>query len=261
MRKFLFLTAALVFMAYALPTRAATVNVEPNALIKASGPAVYYYAPTGKRLVFPTEKTYASWYGNDYSKVITISDSMLSSIPLGGNVTYRPGAKLIKITTDPKVYAVSAGGKLRWIKDEAMAVTLYGADWAKKIDDVPDAFFTNYQYGANLLNATEYSPAGEMAAVTAIWQDKAMPTPQEGTCASATGKTMTHNAALLIAQNSCHDPSVIGLTDDNPSCNTNSGTWWFNLRSSKTNCSPACVVNADTGLAEINWRCTGAMSY
>ncbi|MDD5437631.1 MAG: hypothetical protein PHC70_00595 [Patescibacteria group bacterium] len=175
MKKLMMFAAAAIFLAYAMPTHA--LSVQPNTLIKGSGAAVYYYATNGKRLVFPTEKTYASWYGNDYSKVVKISDSDLSSIPLGGNVTYRPGSKLVKITTDPKVYAVSKGGYLRWVKDEAMAVTLYGSDWSKKVDDVPDAFFTNYQYGTNLQNSIEFNVANELASATAIWQDKGLPAP------------------------------------------------------------------------------------
>jgi hypothetical protein len=51
---------------------------------------------------------------------------------------------LVKITTNPKVYAVSGDGKLRWVKTEAMAKKLYGDNWAKLVDDVPDAFFTDY---------------------------------------------------------------------------------------------------------------------
>ena len=69
----------------------------------------------------------------------------LYEIPLGGNVLYKPGALLVKIQTDPKVYAVGANGKLKWVKSEAIAKALYGENWNKLIDDVPDSFFTNYE--------------------------------------------------------------------------------------------------------------------
>jgi hypothetical protein len=38
-------------------------------------------------------------------------------------------------------------------------------------------------------------------------------------------------------------------------------TWWFdaNLNATRPGCNPACVVSEDTGIAEINWRCTGAI--
>src|SRR3989338_9496783 len=79
-------------------------------LIKMAGlSSVYYLAADGKRYVFPNESTYFSWY-SDFSGVITIPQSELESYPLGANVTVRPGTKLVKITTNPKVYAVTSNG-------------------------------------------------------------------------------------------------------------------------------------------------------
>lgn len=121
-------------------------------LVKASGPAVYYKAVNGQRYVFPNEKTYFSWY-RDFSGVVTISDAELAAIPIGGNVTIRPGTKLVKITTDPKVYAVSPGGMLHWIESEALANTLYGSAWASRVVDVPDSFFVNYTIGSSISTA------------------------------------------------------------------------------------------------------------
>jgi hypothetical protein len=75
--------------------------------------------------------------------VAVLTDAQLAAVPLGKNVTYRPGVRLVKIVSDPKVYAVATNGELRWIPDEWTAKALYGADWSKKVDDVPDAFFGN----------------------------------------------------------------------------------------------------------------------
>ncbi|MFC1935613.1 hypothetical protein ACFLX9_02480 [Chloroflexota bacterium] len=41
--------------------------------------------------------------------------------------------------------------------------------------------------------------------------------------------------------------------------NESTGTWWLDLDVKKEGCAPACVVNVETGVAEINWRCTGAL--
>lgn len=119
-------------------------------LIKMAGNAsVYYLGADGKRYVFPNSTTYFSWY-SDFSGVVTIPAAELQSYPLGGNVTMRPGTKLVKITTDPSVYAVEPNGVLRKIQSEAQASALYGTNWNKKIVDVPDAFFTNYSIGTAL---------------------------------------------------------------------------------------------------------------
>ena len=55
--------------------------------------------------------------------------------------------RMVKIQTDPKVYAVARGGILRWVKTESLAKLLYGDTWNTQIDDVSDALFTNYTIG------------------------------------------------------------------------------------------------------------------
>jgi hypothetical protein len=117
-----------------------------NSLIKGSLDAVYYCGADGRRYVFPNAKTYFSWYA-DFSNVIIMSDAALAQIPLGNNVTYRPGVTMVKIQTDPKVYTVSRGGVIRWVQDEQIAAKLYGPDWNQHIDDINDAFFVDYLVG------------------------------------------------------------------------------------------------------------------
>ena len=69
---------------------------------------------------------------------------------------------MVKITTDPKTYAVAGGEVLRWVKTEAVAVSLYGVDWNKKIDDVPDAFFINYTIGDSIDKSEDFVLAYDM---------------------------------------------------------------------------------------------------
>ncbi len=142
-----------------------------GSLVKASLPAVYYVGADGKRYVFPNEKTYKTWY-SDFSQVQVITDAELAAMAIGGNVTYKPGVKMVKITTDPKVYAVDAHGTLRWVTSEAVAVTLYGASWNQMIEDVPDAFFTNYTIGSDVASASAFSPSGVSTAAASINVDK-----------------------------------------------------------------------------------------
>jgi hypothetical protein len=143
----------------AVPTAASAAMLSSGDLIKASGPAVYYYAADGKRYVFPNEKTYFSWF-SDFSMVKTISDSELAAIMIGGNVTVRPGTKLVKITTDPKVYAVGGCGTLHWIESESIAKALYGDAWGSRVIDVPDSFFVNYTVGSSV--STNVHPDGQL---------------------------------------------------------------------------------------------------
>jgi hypothetical protein len=113
--------------------------------------SVYYCGADGKRYVFPNAQTYATWY-KDFSAVQTITLEDMSKISLGGNVTYRPGIKLVKITTDPRVYAVDRNGMLRLMITPAIAAKYYGAAWNKNVADIPDTFFTNYKIGTSINN-------------------------------------------------------------------------------------------------------------
>ena len=122
--------------------------------------AVYYIGADGKRHAFPNGRVYATWYA-DFLGVKSVSAERLSLYALGPNVTYRPGARMVKFITDPKVYAVGRGGVLRWVKTEELARSLYGNDWNKKIDDIPDAFYANYTFGLEVASQADYNPVME----------------------------------------------------------------------------------------------------
>lgn len=166
MRKFLFaivLLAALPFGAAAAPPT--------DSLVKAGGAAVYYFATDGKRYAFPNERTYASWF-TGFSDVTTVTDAELAAMPLGGNVTYRPGIRMVKIQSDPKVYAVNRNGTLRWVTTESLAEDLYGQYWNTAVDDVSDAFFTNYGVGAPVSALGDFDPFAVSEATDTIAADK-----------------------------------------------------------------------------------------
>lgn len=174
------LIATLASILAPVATHAAVTSAfAPGDLIRGSAVStVYYFGPDGHRYVFPNEKTYFTWY-TDFSKVKLISDGQLGTIPLGrSNVTYRPGYKMIKITTDPKTYAVDQGGVLRWVQTEQLAQTLFGLNWSDRIDDLPDPFFINYKVGTPLETADQYKPADVMTATPNISIDKQFDTTQ-----------------------------------------------------------------------------------
>lgn len=153
---------------------ATTTSFSPGDLIKGSGSAVYYFATDGHRYVFPNAQTYFTWY-TDFSGVKQIPDSLLGQLPLARtNITYRPGRKMVKITTDPKVYVVDRGGVLRHVGSEQLAQTLYGLSWKSNIDDVADAFFVNYRVGTAIDMAADYKPSDVMTSTPTIAIDKAL---------------------------------------------------------------------------------------
>ncbi len=125
--------------------------------------AVYVVDDNNMRHAFPSETVFKTWYQN-FDDIAYIDAANLASYALGKNVTVRPGTWLVKITTDPKVYAVEPGGVLRWITTEGIARALYGADWAKRVIDVPDTFWSNYVVGDGI--TTEVPPAGSVRSIS-----------------------------------------------------------------------------------------------
>lgn len=126
-----------------------------NASVDDACKAVYYVGKDGKRHGFPNSKAFFTWYSN-FDTVTTVTAQQMSAIPLGKNVTYRPGKKMVKFTTLNNVYVVGKGGVLRWVTSEPLAVALYGADWNKLIDDVPDTVYTNYTFGPDVTQSGEF---------------------------------------------------------------------------------------------------------
>lgn len=118
--------------------------------------AVYYYASNGRRYVFTNEKVYLSWYPN-FTTVRSIPIDQMSLIPIGGNITYRPGSKMVKFQTDTKTYLPTRGGVLRWVQTEEVARTYFGTNWNQYVDDISEAFYTNYQFGDPIGNPLDLS--------------------------------------------------------------------------------------------------------
>ncbi|MFH1078528.1 MAG: Ig-like domain-containing protein [Patescibacteria group bacterium] len=154
------------------PTQGALIKLVCPAGALSDNPckAVYYNGTDGKRHAFPNDKVYFTWYAN-FDAVTEVSASAMAALPLGKNVTYRPGTRMVKFASVPMVYAIAKGGELRWVKTEADAITLYGADWNKKIDDISEAFFANYRYGADITPSAPFNVQTEMNSATTIDQN------------------------------------------------------------------------------------------
>ena len=162
-------TATVSFTAVVAPGEEAAPAETPVALsvgdlIKSSlSTSVYFYGSDNKRHLFPNEKTYKSWY-TDWTGVKIVPVSQLQGISLGHNVTIRPGTVLLKIETDPKVYAVEPTGLLRWVPTEARALALYGSNWNTQIIDVPLIYWVDYTFGADI--TTDQHPSGTLIQYT-----------------------------------------------------------------------------------------------
>lgn len=114
---------------------------------------IYYLGADKKRYIFPTEGTFKSWFGD---RKVTAEKTLeeVGEIPIGGNVTYKPGTRLITTESVAEVFYVAPGGILRPIST-TLAEKLYGADWKNMVDDLENHYFTNYKIGPAIINENE----------------------------------------------------------------------------------------------------------
>ncbi|MBI5134752.1 hypothetical protein HZA86_00750 [Candidatus Uhrbacteria bacterium] len=155
------------------PTPTPPLDPYQGSLVRTADNAAVYYVYNGSRWAFPNDKIFKSWY-TDFSSVNVVTNEQLASWRLAGVVTYRPGVRLVKLQTDPKVYTVSKGGVLRWVSTEAAAVKQFGSAWSTMIDDLSDAFFPQYRVGEPLNESSPYSVFSEQAMSTTIAVDKSL---------------------------------------------------------------------------------------
>ncbi|MHB8830964.1 MAG: hypothetical protein ACYC44_02530 [Patescibacteria group bacterium] len=146
-------------------------NLKAGDLIKAEGHhTVYFYGSDGKRYVFPTSVEIDSWFSpldtmsvplHDFNpncqKVLEMTDAELVAIPLGSNVTKRPGAYITGLTTDPKRYVVDTHRVLREASPQILdQIYPYPGMVQARTYLTADAFFGNYTIGTPLASADEY---------------------------------------------------------------------------------------------------------
>lgn len=168
------------------------------------GTYLYWYANDGKRYVIVNQATYLSWFPQGSRKhfIRKISNQVLASIPIGGNVTYKPGVKILKvqngesrmsvslpkdrmpnipvssfkkseqdgqwfhiITGGDRLYVVARGGIARECSPEILE-QIYGKGWMDLVEEIPSAFFTNYCIGDVVLSTKDYSPSDEVNGAT-----------------------------------------------------------------------------------------------
>ena len=126
-------TALVVARPGILARTANGVRTVSGYLVKSStNSAVYLAATDGRRYVFPSDKQFKTWY-LDFSSVTVVSGQALAGMPLGGNVLFKPGSRLIKTAFSPRIYAVGKGASLNWVTNADILSAVYGPQWERLI--------------------------------------------------------------------------------------------------------------------------------
>ncbi|MFA5946020.1 MAG: Ig-like domain-containing protein [Patescibacteria group bacterium] len=120
-------------------------------------PTVYYVDANFLRHPFQDAQTYLT-YNSSWNIVRTVTGATLSTLTIGKPMLPKAGVVLVKIVSDPRVYAfqtdsVTGTTLLRWIPSESVAIALYGASWADYVIDIAPTLYTQFGHGADMTSS------------------------------------------------------------------------------------------------------------
>jgi hypothetical protein len=127
-------------------------TVAPGMFIRSpSFSTVYYVDEDYTRHPLWDRQTYFTW-NDSWDEVTWVTDATLPTMPLGAVLPPKPGVALIKIQSDPRVFAVEEGATmyrpaLREILNEPTARNLYGPFWNDYVIDLEPTLFSHYTVG------------------------------------------------------------------------------------------------------------------
>jgi hypothetical protein len=153
-------TLAQTYDGEAMPYGMTTYGIATQQVIKSTyGTALYWFGKDQKKHLFPNTATFYTWF-SDMKNVKKVSATVLNKIPTGGNVTYRPGAKLVKFPNDKAVYAVSRYGVLHPLANPTVANALY-PNWTKQLHTLSATMKNDYTIGSTIVNAWDFNVSNE----------------------------------------------------------------------------------------------------
>ena len=120
---------------------------------------VYYIGTDAKRHAFPTESVYRSWYESN-QRIVEVPAWKLANIPLGRNVTFKPGKKLVHVPSETRPYVVAPKRALRPLASEAVAPLVYGEAWKSIVERLPETSIADYVWSMEgvINNAYDFNP-------------------------------------------------------------------------------------------------------
>lgn len=135
------------------------VDAEYSFISSESFSTVYAITEEGNRRPFMNTNAYFTW-SDTFSEVQDVADTDLSDYSIDGVMLPRAGVVLVKIQSDPNVYALEEGDDalvpvLRKITTEEIAIEMYGDGWADYVIDIEPTFFTKFEMGDEIDEAIE----------------------------------------------------------------------------------------------------------
>ncbi|MFW0837824.1 MAG: hypothetical protein ACKKL5_02380 [Candidatus Komeilibacteria bacterium] len=155
MRKNILLLLLVIFlpsMAQAMVGAEPTlINGEEVVLLRTVSTDKYIKADSSDRVYLVKEQTrywlynqaMFHYYAGDDIVVDKIDGRDMNNFANGRDM-FLPVGTLVKKIIGDKVYAVTAVGELTWLRSPAAVRATYGADWAARVQMIPDKYFEEY---------------------------------------------------------------------------------------------------------------------
>ena len=123
-----------------------------DVIVGRSYSTVYYITTSGTRRPFMNAQVFFTYY-ESFDAIQEVTDATLGQLDLGAPMLPKSGVVLVKVQSDPKVYALEdiTGDEnrayLRWIPSERIANDVFGSHWDEYVIDVPVTLFTRFRLG------------------------------------------------------------------------------------------------------------------
>lgn len=130
-----------------------------------SAPQVYYVAENNTAYLVPDEATFFSWFAS-FAKVKAYDKNIIAN-PISKTIlTVKPGARVIRFGTQPQLYTVGRGARLRWIRNKETLVELFGENWQNYYINLPYNRKNDYTTGLDIAKGTDFNRAAERTGLT-----------------------------------------------------------------------------------------------
>ena len=120
----------------------------------------YYIGRDGRRHAFPHPSVMDSWYRSGMPPTRTLTMEEIHAIPLGANVTYRPGVKVLQFEGS-SMYVVAGEKMIRVVADAQAVANLYGPRWFNHLVGLSDAHFADYRLSNEpaVMGLSDFNPS------------------------------------------------------------------------------------------------------
>jgi len=114
---------------------------------------VWYIDENLERRMIPFDLALFTWI-DDWDEVLWVTTATIFDVVISNNRSVKPGIILVKLDSDPSVYAVFDEDEddlepfeIRKLDSEMIAVMVYGFNWSDYVIDYPNQFWSDFYIG------------------------------------------------------------------------------------------------------------------